>query len=113
MIVLSSTQRQLELDLAAASSVALDIIVCFHDLRYATGQVGYGEQIKTSNGTTDVIICDPPGSGITRIIESITVSNSKNGSSVTPRIYYDENGTEYDIIKVTLSSGDTLMYEDG
>ena len=28
-------------------------------------------------------------------------------------ILLDENGTEYDIIKVTLSSGDTLMYEDG
>jgi hypothetical protein len=28
------------------------------------------------------------------------------------RIYYDENGTEYDIIQVDLAGGDQLFYED-
>lgn len=113
MIALTTTQRQLELDLTASSSVPISIIVCFRDIRYATGQIdSYGEQLSNSNGTSDVIICSPPTAGVLRLIETVTISNSNNGSSVTARVYYDENGTEYDIVKVTLSSGDTLMYED-
>ena len=112
MIALTSTQRQLELDLAATSSVTCAILVCFRDIRYSTGAVGYGEQLSTSNGITDVIICSSPVSGVLRLIETITVQN-RNDNSVTARIYYDENGTEYNIVSITLSAGDTLMYEDG
>lgn len=112
MISLTNTQRQLELDLASASSNALDIIVGFTDIRYADQSKNAGTQLSTSNGVTDVIICSAPGNGVLRLIESISVANNLNTATETVRVYYDENGTEYDIIQVDLAGGDQLYYED-
>lgn len=112
MIALTTTTRQLELDLVAASSVALDIIVAFRDIRSSDQTQNAGTQLSNSNGTTDVVICSPPTSGMLRIIDTISVSGNTNTADVTARIYYDENGTEYDIVRVTLSGGDQLYYED-
>ena len=113
MIALTSTLRRLELDLAAASSSPLDIVVTFTDIRYSDQMKNAGTKVSTSNGVTDVNICDIPGAGVLRLIETISVNNRKNTATVTARIYYDENGTEYDIIQVALSGGDQLYYEDG
>ncbi len=112
MIALTNTGRQLELDLASTSSTPLDIVVTFKDLRYSDQQENAGAQLSTSNGTTDVVICSSPTSGVLRLIETISVSNATNTASEIVRIYYDESGTEYDIITVTLSGGDQLYYED-
>ena len=112
MIALTTTQRQLELDLASASSNALDIVVAFTDIRYSDQMKNAGTQLSTSNGTTDVIITAAPSSGVLRIIDTISVNNRKNTATETVRIYYDENGTEFDIIQVDLAGGDQLFYED-
>jgi hypothetical protein len=71
-----------------------------------------GTQLSTSNGVTDVIICAAPLSGVLRLIESISVTNPSGNDTERVRIYYDENGTEYDIIQVDLAGGDQLFYED-
>lgn len=112
MIALTNTQRQLELDLASASSATLDVIVTFTDIRYADQGKNAGTQLSNSNGVTDVIICSAPLSGVLRIIESISVTNVENTATETARIYYDENGTEFNIIEVDLEGGDQLFYED-
>ena len=112
MIALTSTQRQLELDLASASSNALDIVVAFTDIRYSDQIKNAGTTLSTSNGVTDVIIVAAPPNGVLRIIDTISVNNRKNTATETVRIYYDENGTEFDIIQVDLAGGDQLFYED-
>jgi len=93
MIALTSTTRQLELDLTGASSLPCTIVVSFSDRRYFDGSIAIGTTLSSSNGTSDVIICDNPPSGMVRIIDTISVHNP-NGSSVTARIYYDESNTE-------------------
>lgn len=113
MIALTSTLRSLELDLSASSSSPLDIIVCFTDIRYSDQMKNAGEQLSTSNGTSDVTICAAPATGVLRLIETISVNNRKNTATATARVYYDENGTEYDIIQAALAGGDQLFYEDG
>jgi hypothetical protein len=110
---LTNTQRQLELDLASASSNAMDIVVAFTDIRYLDQMRNAGTTLSTSNGTTDVIIVAAPSSGVLRIIDTISVCNNMNTDTETVRIYYDENGTEYDLIQVDLAGGDQLYYEDG
>ena len=112
MIALTSTLRRLELDLAAASSSPLDIVVTYTDIRYADQMKSIGTKVSTSNGVTDVNIVDLPATGVLRLIETISVNNRKNTGTVTARVYYDENGTEYDIIQVALAGGDQLFYED-
>ena len=112
MIALTSTSRQLEMDLASASSVALDIVVTFQDIRYADQVKNVGTQLSSSNGVTDVIIATAPTAGVLRLIQSISVCNRDNTATETARIYYDESGTESDIIQVDLSGGDQLYYED-
>lgn len=112
MIALTNTARQLELDLASASSVALDIVVAFQDIRYADQTKNVGTTLSSSNGVTDVIIAAAPTSGVLRVIKSISVCNRDNTATETARIYYDESGTESDIIQVDLVGGDQLYYED-
>ncbi|MCI0562296.1 MAG: hypothetical protein MN733_27750 [Nitrososphaera sp.] len=112
MIVLNTTTRQLELDLASSSSTPLDITVVFKDIRTDGEQDAFGTQLSTSNGTSDVVICSAPVAGVLRLIETIAVSNATNSADEIVRIYYDESGTEYDIITATLSGGDQLFYED-
>jgi len=111
MITLNSTVRKLELDLAGASSLPCAVIVSFIDRRTQDQQDASGTQLSTSNGTSDVTICDAPRDGMTRDIQTISIYNP-NGSSVVARVYYDESGTEYTIVQTTLTSGDTLFYED-
>ena len=112
MIALTNTARQLELDLASASSVALDIVVTFNDIRYADQTKNVGTTLSSSNGVTDVIITAAPPSGVLRVIESISVCNRDNTATETVRVYYDESGTESDIIQADLSGGDQLYYDD-
>ena len=109
MIALTNTVRQLEIDCDVSANIS--VVVAFTDVR-ADGAKNVGTQLSTTNGTSDVVICSPPTSGMIRIIDTITVQNS-NASTITVRIYYDESGTEYNIVKVALATGDTLMYEDG
>jgi hypothetical protein len=91
----------------------MDIVVAFTDIRYLDQMRNAGTTLSTSNGTTDVIIVAAPSSGILRIIDTISVCNNLNTATETVRIYYDENGTEYDLIQVDLAGGDQLYYEDG
>ncbi|MEK9207897.1 MAG: hypothetical protein AAB922_05410, partial [Patescibacteria group bacterium] len=72
-----------------------------------------GTQLNTSNGVTDVVIATAPTAGVLRVISSISVCNRDNTATETARIYYDESGTESDIIQAELSGGDQLYYEDG
>lgn len=112
MIVLNTTTRQLELDLAASSSTPLDIVVVFKDIRSEGEQDSFGAQLSTSNGTTDVVICSAPLSGVIRSIETVSVGSNSLTVAPTVRIYYDESGTEYDIMTATLATGEQLYYED-
>lgn len=112
MIALTTTTRQLELDLAAASSTALDIVVVFRDIRAEGVQDSFGAQLSTSNGTSDVVVCSSPQAGVIRVIETLSVGSNSLTLAPTVRIYYDESGTEYDIMTATLNTGEQLYYED-
>ena len=112
MIALTDTLRSLELDLASASTTTLKIVATFTDIRYSDQTKNAGTRLSTSNGVTDVIIVTAPTSGILRLIETISVTNPSGNDTETVRIYYDENGTEYDIIRVDLAASDMLFYDD-
>lgn len=57
------------------------------------------------NGTTDVAIVAAPASGYRRVIKSICIQN-RDTAAVTLTIKYDNNGTQRNIAKVTLQTGD-------
>jgi hypothetical protein len=111
MIVLNSTLRKLEVVLAGTVTTnQLQVTTHFTDTR-AAGVTGIGSQVSNTNNTTDVDIVSSPTSGVTRAIDSITIYN-KDTVAATVTCKYSDNGTEYILVKATLTAGDTLQYEN-
>jgi len=114
MIILNSG-RKLQIVLGGAITTnQLHIVVGYTDKRVADDGLygGYGQQHASSNNTTDVDVCDTPKSGEIRVIDTVHIYN-RDTVSATVTVKTDESGTEFILVKTTLSAGDTLTYEDG
>jgi len=64
----------------------------------------------TTNNTTAVQMVDNPSSG-NRIVKTITINN-KDTASATVTVTLRVSSTDYNIIKVTLAAGDTLIIDE-
>lgn len=115
MIYLDTTTRKLQAVLGGAVAANQPkVSVFFYDVLPQSGSaVRRGApQISTLNSTTDVDICAAPIlQGIIRNIHTIFVYN-RDTSAVTVTIKIDDSGTETELVKQTLSSGSSLIYED-
>jgi hypothetical protein len=112
MIVLNTTTRKLQVVLSGAITTnQLPVTVVFKEIRTDNLKESYGEEVKNTNSTTAVDILNAPGSGMLRLIESISVVN-EDTAAATVTIRYNDNSTTYTIVKVTLGVGDQLYYED-
>lgn len=68
-----------------------------------------GPQLANTNGTSVVDIVAAPATGYIRQVNELTVFNADTVShGVTVR--YNDNGTTYTIVKVTLAAGTSLTY---
>jgi hypothetical protein len=111
MIILDSTTKSLEVKLAGAITTnQLDVTCHATDLLDTDQSVS--DVVNTdivTNGTTAVTIMAAPAASHTRVVKTISVYNNDTVSAdVTVR--KNDNGTFYIITKVTLATGETLIY---
>lgn len=65
-----------------------------------------GANSGSLSGTTPVTLVSAPASGYRRVIKKLYIENADT-AAVTVTIYYNNNGTNSNIAKVTLNVGDT------
>lgn len=68
-----------------------------------------GTQIASSNGSTDVTICDAPQQNVTREIDYICAYNGEANARVIT-IQIDDSGTNYKQWELSVSSSDTVIW---
>ncbi len=112
MINLDLTTRKLQAVLfGAVTANQLPCVVSYQD-NTPTGST-YGTQLKNTNSTTAVDICDAPAVTTTRRqIMSVSIQNLDTAAAIVT-VRFNDNGTSYTIVKVTLSIGDELQFNDG
>lgn len=109
-MILDNTTRSLEIFLGGSVSAnELPILVS-----YIEGQSVLPDAIpfvvrSISNGTTDVTILAAPEPKTRRIVKYMSIYN-KDSASATVTLQLNDNGTNVEILKVTLSADDTLVY---
>ena len=114
MSIRLSAPRKLQCLLAGAvATTQPDVMVCFRDIKRKL-QADFQAQTKvsTTSGATAVDICDAPDPAVVREVDTIMVRNNDT-ASVSATIRYNDNGTTYKIITVTLLTLENLCYAAG
>lgn len=111
MIRLSATNQSLEIDLAGAISTnQLDVVSSYSDATSST-YTG-GTQTAQSNSTTAVTIVSAPAASTVRDIDYVNVQNADTASA-TVIIQINTGGTLRTLLRVTLLTGEQLVYTHG
>lgn len=111
MIVLTETTDNLQLVLSGApASQQPRAMSCWRDIN--TTDYTPGRTLINANSSTDVNIVPAPSSGFRRVVDFISIFN-QDTASVTATVKLDANGTEFNLVTVTLAPGERLEYADG
>lgn len=111
MYVLTETTDILQIVLAGA--ITTNQLRCYASYRdITTSAYTPGRNAVNTNDTTDVDIVASPPSDTQRVIDTITVFNADNANA-TITIKLDVNGTDFELISVTLGPNERLEYVDG
>lgn len=111
MIVLTETTDNLQVVLSGA--ITTNQLRCYASYRDIT-TTGYtpGRNATNTNDTTDVNVVAAPAASTQRVIDTLTIYNQDTANAeVTVKL--DANGTEYNLVKVTLGTAERLEYVDG
>jgi len=107
---LTSTLQKLQVQLAGAKAT-LDCPITIDFVDISGGDLLPGEQIANTNGVTVTDILAAPASLYQRKVNGLSLNNIDT-APITATIIYNDNGTSYKIITVTLQIGDNLTYTD-
>lgn len=113
MIRLDTYQRKLQALLSGAITTSQPTaVVCYTDKENENQKKFFVESVtSTFNGVTAVDILPAPDKAMVREVDSIHIRNNDTvAATVTVRI--NDNGTNYELVKVTIQSGETLVYTD-
>lgn len=111
MIILDTTTKTLEVDLAGAVSTSqLPVVVSYVDVT-TTAYAPIAADTAT-NSTTAVTIVAAPAASTQRQVKLLTVYNADTASA-TVTIQLNNNGTLRILVAVALAVGSTLVYTDG
>lgn len=111
MIILSETTDNLQVVLGG--SVTTNQLQCFASWRDRTSTTFVaGRTVMNTNNTTDVNIVPAPLSSTQRVVDFFTIFN-RDTVNATVTIKLDANGTEYILYRVTLATGETIVYQEG
>ena len=111
MIILDATTKSLEIDLAGAVTTNELDVTC-HAVDLLDSDQSVSDVVNTNiatTGTTAVTAMAAPAAGHTRTIKSLTVYN-KDTVSATVSVTLNFNATIYILCKVTLATGENLVY---
>lgn len=112
MIFLTGTTKKIQL--VTSSAATLDVQACYIESVAATGvtaAIGSQETAISSATTTD--ICATASASNVRNVTQITIRNKDASLSCDVTVVIDVSGTDYELHKVTLGTGDMLQYIEG
>lgn len=111
MIRLDTYQRKLQAVLGGAVATTQPTsVVCYTDKENENQKKFFIEAVTTAlNGTTAVDICPAPDKAMVREIDSIHINN-KDTAAITLTVRINDNGTNYELVELTILSGETLVY---
>jgi len=111
IILLADTNDKLQLVTSAAAT--LDVVAAYIDASNTTlVPSGGGKQITAITTATTTDILAAPGASTLRNLKTLTVRNKHATLATDVTIVYDDNGTDAEIYKCTLSAGQTLEFTD-
>lgn len=108
MLRLDTTTRTLQAVLSAAVALNQPAVNVSYSDKSATAYNG-GQQVSNLNSTTAVTICNAPAASTIRDIDFINIRN-RDTAPVVLTLRYSDNGTFYELLKVTLNVDDSLSY---
>jgi len=100
-----------KLRLVTDAAVTVDVHASFVDLSGTTVTPGKQNTAFTTATTTDIV--NVPGAFTVRNVKTLHIRNKHATSSVGVTVTYDQNGTVFEIHKVTLLAGEMLEYVEG
>jgi len=104
-LVLDTTTKTIKVVMSgAAATTNPDFTASFADNNGTTFTEAASDGALT--GSSDATVVSAPASGYRRVIKKIFIEN-KDTAAVTITVKYDNNGTQRNIVKVTLQVGDT------
>ena len=111
MIILDATTKSLEIDLAGAVTTNQLDVTC-HAVDTLDSDMSVSDIVNTNtatNNTTAVTAMAAPIAGHTREVKTLSVYN-KDTVSATVTVQINSNSTIYIVCKVTLATGENLLY---
>ena len=111
MIILDATTKSLEIDLAGAITTTQLDVTC-HAVDLLDSDQSVSDVVNTNvatNNTTAVTAMAAPAAGHTRTVKSLTVFNNDTVSA-TVTVQINSNGTIFILTKITLLTGESLVY---
>ena len=109
MIILSNTTDTIKAVLAG--SVTTNQLQCVASYRDNTTSLLPNRSVVLTNNTTAINLVAAPAASVQRIVDYISIYNNDT-TSANIRIYFDANGTSYNLFQVTLASLEKLEYND-
>lgn len=115
MILLTATTDKIQLVTSAA--VTVDVNASYFDITTADPPVAKGstsgrQNTAISTATTTDIVAAPAASTI-RNVKALHIRNKHATTSCDVTVVFDQNGTDYELFKVTLLAGETLEFVEG
>ena len=114
MIILSSTNDIVNVDVAGGTGYAMHYVSTYIDRDQTTGEVGAADRrLTTAVSASTTTLVQAPASGTTRKVSSLFLRNAHASSAATVVVYLYNGSTEYQLYQATLLAGESLNYMDG
>jgi len=111
MIILTNTTDKIQVKLGG--SITTNQLRCFSSYRdTTTTTITPLRNVLNTNNTTAVDLVGSPASSTQRIVDYISVYNSDTVNQVVT-IYFDDNGTDFELFVATLSPGEKIEFQEG
>lgn len=108
MLLLVDTNDSLEV--VTTQALAVDVVAAFIDRNGTTDTPG--KQLTAISTATTTTVVSAPGASTVRNIKHLSIRN-KGASPQGVTVQLDDNGTNYELISVTLQAGETLLHTEG
>lgn len=111
MIILTNTTDKIQVKLGG--SITTNQLRCFASYRdTTTTSITPLRNVLNTNDTTAVDLVGSPAASTQRIVDYISVYNSDTDTAVVS-ISFNDNGTLYELMIATLTTGDKIEYQEG
>lgn len=115
MLLMTATTDTIKITTSAA--VTVDVHASYVDASNANPPVVQGDTMGRQNTAistaTTTTVVSAPGSNDVRNVKTLHARNKHASSSVDVTVLFDQNGTQYELFKATLKTGEHLEYVEG